>query len=72
MITVKQLERAIEIISLRDDALNRVISKENSATGYGGNTFPNLKSKWLHDAEISQMAADRIDAYLKKYLKSLI
>lgn len=72
MITIEQLERAIEIAELRDSALRNMQSYKSMAYGFWANEYSPAKKMFLHKSEISQMAAERIEKYLIKYLGGLI
>ena len=66
--TIEQHEHAGEILELRKWALRNVVSYTESSNGFWANEYPPAKKRYLHKAEISQMAADRIYESYKKYI----
>lgn len=66
--TQENLDIAKEILHYRDCALLRRDNFIESANGYGGQEFPRLKEKWLHKAEISQMAADHFTKRFETFM----
>jgi len=71
-ITERELDHAQKLIELRDMALRNVKIQKESSRSFWANEYPPAKRRYLHKAEISRMAAERIDKSLRKYLASLI